>query len=145
MNAAKIINPHLAREHPQDPAYRVHPKFCRTLSGNPDGGELFLNTTFVCPGDIGPNGISQGLDTYQAVFNRHRWDSLDVVFRNLTGRIDRIYIFTRPLALIVTECKTHFLISPFQKAMFFKPSPGAQCHRGHSCLFVVDGYCAPST
>lgn len=108
-DAFETINPYLARKHPQDPTYRVHPKFYRTLSGNPGGGALFLNTTFVYPGDISPNGVLQPPDTYQAFFNRHRWDSLDVVFRNSTGRIDRIYIFTRPLASIVAEC-THHLI-----------------------------------
>lgn len=108
-DAFETINPYLARKHSRDPTYRVHPKFHRTLSGNPGGGALFLNTTFVCPGDIGPNGIPQRPDTYQACFNRHHWDSLDVVFRNLTGRIDRIYLFTRPLALIVAECTRRLL------------------------------------
>ncbi len=110
--ASELINPYLARKHPHDPTYRIHPKFHRTLSGEPGGGALFLNMTFVCPGDVGPNGVLQPPDTHQAVFNRHRWDSRDVVFRNLTGRIDRIYIFTRPLSVLVAECMYH-LISCF--------------------------------
>lgn len=106
--ATEIINPYLAQKDPQDPTYRVHSKFHRTLSGNPNGGALFLITTFVCPGDVCPNGVPQRPNTYQAVFNRHRWDSADVSFRNLTGRIDRIYIFTRSLAALIAECKLHF-------------------------------------
>ena len=107
--AAETINAYLARKYPQYPTYRVHPKFYRTLSGEPGGGALFLNTTFVCPGDVGPNGVLQPPDTHQAVFNRHRWDSRDVVYRNLTGRIDRIYIFTRPLSVLVAECMYHLI------------------------------------
>lgn len=109
--ATDIINPHLAQEYPDDQGFRVSPKFHRTLSGEPNGGALFTNVTFVCPGDIAANGKMQPLDTHQAVFNRHRWNSTDVVFRNLTGRIDRIYLFTRPLSLIANECKFTFLAS----------------------------------
>lgn len=110
-NATDIINPYLAQQHPEDSGLRVYPKFHRTLSGEPSGGSLFTNITFICPEDITPTGNLQPHGTHQAVFNRHRWDSTDVVFRNLTGRIDRIYLFTRPLSLIASECKPTFQAS----------------------------------
>ena len=99
----EIINPHLAQIKPDDPEFRIHSKYYRTLSGKPSGGGLFESTTFICPGDIGPNGAEQPSDTEQAVFNRHKWDSLDVIFSNLTARIDKVYIFTSPLRKIFDE------------------------------------------
>lgn len=109
-DALEIINPHLTQKKHSDPSYRVHPKFCRTLSGKPNGGALFLNTTFVCPDDIAPNRTLQPPNTYCAVFNRHKWNSPDVVHRNLTGRIDRVYLFTRPLASTVREIAGSVLV-----------------------------------
>ena len=123
----QTINPYLASEKPNDRSYRIHPKFYRTLSGNPNGGSLFLNATFICPGDIGPHKIQQPLNTYNAVFNRHKWDSLDVIFRNLTGRIDRIYIFTRPLRSLVHEFATLSLSVQFSggQGKLQRPDPGS--------------------
>ena len=99
----KVVNPRLAAQKPQDSSYRVHPKFHRTLSGSPSGGDMFSNTTFICPNDIGPNGVLQLSEVYQAVFNRHKWDSPDVIHRNLSARIDRIDLFTKPLRSIIQE------------------------------------------
>ena len=102
--AKEIINPFLSAQKPEDHSYRIHPKFHRTLSASPSGGDLFLNTTFICPDDIGPSRNLQSPGNYQAVFNRHQWDSQDVIFRNLSARIDRIDLFTRPLKTIIHEC-----------------------------------------
>ena len=119
-----VIQPHLKEKKPNDSSYRVHPKFFRTLSGDPSGGALFKNTTFICPGDLGPNLMEQRPDEYNAVFNRHWWDSPDVLFRNLTGRIDRIDLSTKSLGLIAekhpdsTLCLTMF----GRRDKFSKPS-----------------------
>lgn len=121
----RTINPYLAQKRPNDPDYRIHPKFYRTLSGNPHGGALFQNTTFICPDDLGPNHVRLQDDSYQAVFNRHRWDSRDVVFRNLTGRIDRVVIFTRPLASIIQDFPGSTLVINIigQVGHFQEPKP----------------------
>ena len=122
--AAETINAQLAQMKPGDPTFRVHPKFLRTLSGGPSGGALFLNTTFICPGDIGPNRILQPPDIYNAVFNRHKWDSTDVIFRNLTGRIDRNFIFTSPFASLINNFPGSKILLKLvgKKGVFREPS-----------------------
>lgn len=126
--ACEIINPYLVGVAPHDATFRVHPKFHRSLSGKPGGGSLFLNTTFICPGDIGPNRVHYRDQTCRAVFNRHRWDSTDVVHRNLTGRIDRIYISTRSLSAIVNEYAGSVLMIHFMggAGRFEKPASGSR-------------------
>ena len=98
-----IINPDLAEKNPADTTYRIHSKFYRTLSGKPNGGSLFKTITFICPGDKGPNKALQPSGAYSAVFNRHSWDSPNVYHRNLTGRVDRFYFFTKPIAQIARD------------------------------------------
>ncbi|KAL6718174.1 hypothetical protein ACLMJK_004262 [Lecanora helva] len=123
----EMINPHLAEKKPGDPSSRIHSKFYRTLSGDPSGGALFLNTTFICPGDIGPNDVKQPQNSYQAVFNRHKWDSPDVMFRNLTGRIDKVSLFTKPLKCILDDNVTCSLVLKMtgNRSTFRKPELGA--------------------
>ena len=95
------INPYLVTLRPNDDTFRVHPKYLRTLSGAPFKDDLIKNLTHSCPGDIGANGLLQAKDRYQAVFNRHHFDSSDVYLRNITARVDRSAMFMTPLSKMV--------------------------------------------
>ena len=59
------------------------------------------NLTHSCPGDIGPNGLLQAKDRYQAVFSRHHFDSSGVYLRNIAARVGRSAMFMTPLSKIV--------------------------------------------
>ena len=116
----RAINPYLAAKRPTDMRYRLHPKYYRHLSGKPNGGTLFQNTTLICPGDIGPDK-NLATQVSQAVFNRHCWDSPDVVHSNATGRVDRTYLFTQSLESIACEINNmSLIISVVGKAGIFQ-------------------------
>ena len=90
-------------QEPDNELYRVHPKFLRTLSGQPKNSSLVKCATIVCPGDIGPNKKPQLPGRHQAVFSRHHFNSKDVYMRNITARIDRSAIFLTPLESLLRD------------------------------------------
>ena len=100
--AAKVNRP-LKTQEPDNELYRVHPKFLRTLSGQPKNSPLIRCATIVCPGDIGPNQKLQLPGKHQAVFSRHHFNSKDVYLRNITARIDRSAIFMTPLGSLLRD------------------------------------------
>ena len=100
--AAKI-NRILESQEPNNELYRVHPKFLRTLSGQPKNSPLIRCATIVCPGDIGPNKKLQSPGRHQAVFSRHHFNSKDVYMRNTSARIDRSAIFITPLGNLLRD------------------------------------------
>ena len=92
------INVYLTTKLPTDTSYRISPKYLRTLSG----ASMVKNATHICPGDWGPNKPPataappppvQAHGKCDAVFSRHRFESPDVYFRNVSGRADRTNIF----------------------------------------------------
>ena len=97
------INRLLESQEPNNELYRVHPKFLRTLSGQPTNSPLIRCATIVCPGDIGPNKKLQLPGRHQAVFSRHHFNSKDVYMRNITARIDRSAIFMTPLGTLLRD------------------------------------------
>ena len=97
------INTLLEKQEPKNKLYRVHPKFLRTLSGNPENSSLIKYATNVCPGDLGPNRILQEHDRFQAVFSRHRFDCKDLYLRNVTARVDRSAIYMTSLSVLLSD------------------------------------------
>ena len=100
---AAEINRLLKTQEPNNKLYRVHPKFLRTLSGQPTNSPLIRCVTIVCPGDIGPNRKLQLPGRHQAVFSRHHFNSKDVYMRNITARVDRSAMFMTPLDTLLRD------------------------------------------
>ena len=100
---AADINRLLKKQEANNRLYRIHPKFLRTLSGNPHGGPLVKCATNICPGDVGPNGLMQAPGKYQAVLSRHRFNTADVYLRNVTARVDRNAIFITALDVMISD------------------------------------------
>ena len=79
--------------------------------------------TCICLGDLGPNGVMQTPERYQAVFSRHHFDSKDVYLKNVTARVDRSAIFMTSLNILLGNCDACILTVKFagKTGVFQKP------------------------
>ena len=122
----KTINKELATRVPTDEFYRLHPKWLRMfLAPNP----MISNVTHICPGDFGPNkqpGSTTAVpeSTESVVFNRLRFNTEDVYWKNLSGRVDRLAIFLTDIDKLCTRfegCKLQIRI--WGPRYFARPPP----------------------
>lgn len=122
-----FINTELQTREPTDEYYRIYPKWLRVFK--PDSPTVSI-ITHVCPGDWGPNkplgapATHPTEKTHSVVLNRHRFNTRDVYFRNVSGRVDRNSIFMTPINKLIADfadCKLKIKISGTPG--FRRPSP----------------------